>query len=302
MANEPSRLSTIPAAQPAEGDYDAICAAVLRTARGPWFLGEHARRNRNADTDRVLRAIARIQAALQGERSQHAQEALRVELLDIAQTLAPTRAAEIKPEAGKGRPAETGSTATSDIFSAAEHLQDLAWTMRERGLDTTTCEQIEVLASTILSASSLRDPGDRRAQKLGEILPYLEQRVDAMLASTAEQAKAPEQAGASSAGGETAAADAASEPELADFLLEPLPTPSRGSIEGSSDTMASRASPHDNMADIEQELFAAPPTSVATPVTRPAPPAQRPAPQPKLGDPLAALNAMSDEERIALFT
>lgn len=41
-------------------DYEAIQAAVMETARGRWFLAEYARRNRNADTERVLEAIERV--------------------------------------------------------------------------------------------------------------------------------------------------------------------------------------------------------------------------------------------------
>ena len=41
--------------------------------------------------------------------------------------------------------------------------------MREHGLDMATCEHIEILASTILSASWLRDPGDRRARSSAKL-------------------------------------------------------------------------------------------------------------------------------------
>ena len=42
-------------------DYDAIAAAVMETGRGRWFLAEYARRNRQADTEMVLSAIARLE-------------------------------------------------------------------------------------------------------------------------------------------------------------------------------------------------------------------------------------------------
>ena len=50
MSDEAFELSTVPPALPAEADYDAICTAVMATARGRWFLHEYAKRNRNADT------------------------------------------------------------------------------------------------------------------------------------------------------------------------------------------------------------------------------------------------------------
>ncbi|MBJ6126006.1 hypothetical protein [Microvirga splendida] len=41
-------------------DFDTIEAAVMETARGRWFLKEYARRNRNADTVAVLKALERL--------------------------------------------------------------------------------------------------------------------------------------------------------------------------------------------------------------------------------------------------
>jgi hypothetical protein len=46
-------------------DYDAIFAALAASERGRWFLDECGRRRRGADTDLVLAAIGRIEAAMQ---------------------------------------------------------------------------------------------------------------------------------------------------------------------------------------------------------------------------------------------
>src|SRR5271156_3611496 len=66
MADEAFALSPISAraAQPSEQDYDAISEAFMETSRGRWFLGEYAKRNRNADTRMVLDAVARIEQSL----------------------------------------------------------------------------------------------------------------------------------------------------------------------------------------------------------------------------------------------
>ena len=42
---------------PAESDYDDIEAAILDTANGRWFLEEYVKRNRRADTYRLVAAI-----------------------------------------------------------------------------------------------------------------------------------------------------------------------------------------------------------------------------------------------------
>src|ERR1700682_591481 len=71
MADEAFALSPISAraAQPSEEDYDAISQAFMETSRGRWFLGEYAKRNRNADTRMVLDAVARIEETLAAQKN-----------------------------------------------------------------------------------------------------------------------------------------------------------------------------------------------------------------------------------------
>ena len=114
----------------------------------------------------------------------------------------------------------------------------------------------------------------------------------------------------------------------ADFLLEPLP-PNDMPFQATAVTDVEPGA----QAEIEHELFAEPPkadpqgspptarTAIASAVeavaaalaepnapavaaspVAPAPPATSPMPRPAADDPLAALTAMTDEERIALFT
>src|SRR5580698_7177152 len=70
MADEAFALSPISAraARPSEEDYEAISQAFMETSRGRWFLGEYAKRNRNADTRMVLDAVARIEENLAAQR------------------------------------------------------------------------------------------------------------------------------------------------------------------------------------------------------------------------------------------
>ena len=78
------------------------------------------------------------------------------------------------------RPPDPSSTAL-DIVSAAERLRDIAWRMRACGVEPGASDQIEQIAQAILSAPTLRDPADHRAQKLAEVLGYLEHRIDRLL-------------------------------------------------------------------------------------------------------------------------
>jgi hypothetical protein len=193
----------------AQADYDAICAALRDTARGRWFLDEYARRNRSADTRLLLTAIERIEAVVCAERNKQAQQGLRTDLLEMAQAITRTRAevAEIRAEAASPpQPAAGPDDAAAPrprppqaqyVFAAAERIRDVTWAMRGHGFDPSTCDQLEELAASILSASALRDPSDHRASKLSEVLQYLEHRIDALLESCTD--------------GEPAAAEPASE-------------------------------------------------------------------------------------------
>ena len=53
-----------PPADIGDADFDTIEAAVMESARGRWFLAEYARRNRHADTQLLLAALARLEAAI----------------------------------------------------------------------------------------------------------------------------------------------------------------------------------------------------------------------------------------------
>ena len=88
-----------------DSDYAAIEEAVLETARGRWFLAEYARRNRQADTQMLLTAIARLEDVIRGNSGLNAADRLRGGLIDMAKAIAQTRAeiAAIKPPDAGGR-------------------------------------------------------------------------------------------------------------------------------------------------------------------------------------------------------
>jgi hypothetical protein len=307
-------IATMPPGLPADADYDALCEALMASARGRWFLQEYAKRNRNTDTLVVLDAIARVEAVVRGEQAHHATQGMRIELLEMARTIAQTRAdvAEAKPAPAVEVASDPGAT---DIFAAAGRLQEVAWTMRERGLDMAMCDQIADLSSAILSASSLRNPNDGRAQKLGEVLRSLEQRINVMLSAASEppasdgsdDRPAAESAAALPAAvlpfaePEPSLADTA-EPELAsepgELDLDPIPVEQRAAP-------AEAAAPEPPPAP---EPSPAPPPAAAESddfLLAPLPPpgaSAAPAASQSATDPLAALRALTPHERIALFT
>jgi hypothetical protein len=85
MPNEPLALAVIPPDALDDIEYQALCDTLAQSARGRAFLAEYARRNRQADTESLLVAIARIEARLRADASavQRLRDDLRVLLIAI---------------------------------------------------------------------------------------------------------------------------------------------------------------------------------------------------------------------------
>ena len=188
MAEEPFALSTVAPRSEDESDYEAICATVMESARGRWFLEEYARRNRQADTALVLAAIHRLESLIAGGRAGQASAALRAELLEMAKAISRARGQSAASDPlhmeGQTDRSTEYSGMRAEIFATAERIHDVAWTLRERGMDPATCQEIETLASSILTTSSLQGPtppADARIEKLKDVLQYLERRIHTVL-------------------------------------------------------------------------------------------------------------------------
>ena len=67
MGTETSALIRPPPDAVAESDYQSVCEAISASARGRAFLDEYARRNRHADTEVLLAAIERVEARLRAD-------------------------------------------------------------------------------------------------------------------------------------------------------------------------------------------------------------------------------------------
>ncbi len=77
------RAERPPLDTPDEGEYRAFCEALSASARGRAFLAEYARRNRNADTEQLLAAIARLQSLVTGAATPLTAEPVKRELLAL---------------------------------------------------------------------------------------------------------------------------------------------------------------------------------------------------------------------------
>jgi hypothetical protein len=161
MADEVFALSPISAraAQPSEADYDAIQEAFMETSRGRWFLGEYAKRNRNADTKMVLDAVARIEGTLAAQK-QPEPEPERDPLLD--QMLASFRAA--LSEARHAATTAVGDLALEQnlapVRKGARVVREIAWRLREIGADGRICDLIDSQVLVIENAAGKLNSAD----------------------------------------------------------------------------------------------------------------------------------------------
>jgi len=188
-------MSNLPVPSPlTEADYEAIEGAVMETARGRWFLAEYARRNRNADTTMLLKAVDRIEASIGNKRSVEPVDRIRFDLVEMSKAISRTKAeiASIKPDAdhhGKfGEASEeldsvvqATESATSDILACAERIQEMAWTLREQGVESEVCDLLDANATEVYTACSFQDITGQRTRKVIHVLRYLEDRINAMI-------------------------------------------------------------------------------------------------------------------------
>jgi len=159
MADEAFALSPISAraTQPREEDYNAISEAFMETSRGRWFLGEYAKRNRNADTRMVLDAVARIEQTIAAQKNPVPDNSLAEALVAIKAALVEARA--------------SATTALGDLAleenlaparKGARVIREIAWRLREIGADGRICDLIDSQVSAIEAACgkiAATDPG-----------------------------------------------------------------------------------------------------------------------------------------------
>ncbi len=275
-----------PALMPlSEADYDLIEAAVMETGRGRWFLAEYARRNRHSDTMTLLGAIDRLGAAIRGEPSAQAVDRIRLDLFEMAKAIARTKAeiAAIKPDVeDSGKFGEVTAeldsivqateTATSDILAAAEQVQEIAWTLREQGIEPEVCDLINAKATDIYTACAFQDLTGQRTGKVIQVLRYLEGRINAMIDIWGlDGDTAGEKAAVAPADVSTAEDDAQTAAALDRQHAAPATEPLSGPVKSPPSAMGREHAPEMRPVD-------------------------------SLDDPLRPILALSAEEKIALFS
>jgi chemotaxis protein CheZ len=184
-------------ASPKQGlaeDYAALEATLHATPLGRWFLAEYARRNRTPETQLLLDAIGRLEATVLRPQRQTGFATVLAELVELSEAIARTRQeiAQIRPPHHFDAQINTATeeldqiveateTATSEILTAAEEIQEVAWTLREKGTVEEFCDKLDQRAVDIYTACSFQDITGQRTGKVVRALRFIEQRINAMI-------------------------------------------------------------------------------------------------------------------------
>jgi hypothetical protein len=191
MADEVFALSPISAraAQLSEEDYAAIHAAFMETSRGRWFLGEYAKRNRNADTRMVLDAVARIEETLAAQKEAAAVADLREALASIRKSVGEAQAA-----ANAGLDGIALDERLAPIAKGVRIIREISWRWRETGADGRICDILDSQVAAIESSAGQVSLGDARAT-IDQAFAAIEARINEHSGSEAALAEERRQTG-----------------------------------------------------------------------------------------------------------
>src|SRR5215510_4191337 len=186
MADEAFALSPIAArpSLPSEQDYEAIREAFMETSRGRWFLGEYAKRNRNADTRMVLDAVARIEGSLAAQK-QAAAEA------DLTEALAAIRKAvgEAQTSANAGLDGLAFDERLAPIARGVRIIREISWRWRETGADGRICDILDSQVAAIESSAGQISATEARTA-IDHAFAAIEARIDEYSGGDAAPAEA----------------------------------------------------------------------------------------------------------------
>lgn len=179
-------------------EYAALEAALRGTPLGRWFLDKHARQNRTPETQFLLNAIAKLEASVlkpkpeTGSTTMHA--SVQAELAEMREAIARTRAEiaairaphpfdqKLTKNADEfDQLTEATGTATSEILTAAENIQEVSWILREKGIAVELCDTLDQRATDIYTACAFQEITGQRTGKMARALQLVEQRVNAII-------------------------------------------------------------------------------------------------------------------------
>jgi hypothetical protein len=183
MADEIFALSPISARAtlPSEEDYEAIREAFMETSRGRWFLGEYAKRNRNADTRLVLDAVTRIEDTLAAQKQPPPPPPPPD--TGLADALLADALAAIRSALGEARLAASSAVESLDpeqhlatVRKGTRVIREISWRLREIGADGRICDLIDSQLNAIETACGQLTSADPKTA-LGTAFDLIEGRI-----------------------------------------------------------------------------------------------------------------------------
>jgi hypothetical protein len=166
-----TELALTPISEP---EYEAIESAVMETERGRWFLKEYFRRNRNADTNVLLEAIARLEQRME-TRKEPAENSS-----DIKQMAETIEHAQMVIGQSFEEVLDSSERALANVEEAIERIQEAAWSLREEGAPEPLCDDLDRHASDIHNACQFQERASQRLSKMVTTLRHLEERIHMM--------------------------------------------------------------------------------------------------------------------------
>jgi hypothetical protein len=146
MADEAFALSPISAraSLPGEEDYEAISHAFMETSRGRWFLGEYAKRNRNADTRMVLDAVARIEQTVAAQKQAVSESRLTEALAAVRRAVYEAQGAAAAAVQNLGLEENL-----APVHKGSRIIKEISWRWREIGADGRICDLLDSQVTAI---------------------------------------------------------------------------------------------------------------------------------------------------------
>ena len=321
-------LLPLPDMLPESPRSDSAAPDMSAAGRWPGFVTEYpSGGGREADTQRLLATIARLEAAIRKPQPE-VPAALASGLRELAEAVARIEATLSATEAS-----------APNIHFAIEHIQDIAMALRQRDVESSLCDTLEAAIRDVGDAIMRGDAAAACALSAAAMLRNLAGRFNELSAVAAEAAAQAEHASASAT--ESWEAGTNGSPPMANF---PRSSEAQsGSVALAQEAMLPAPLPDMQAAPEKHELSSGPfyrlPLSIPSPIesddgvvatshgvddaddvtatrnepTRNEEPATLTVPQPldvtaapnsraSTNDPLAPLYALSEEELIALFS
>lgn len=160
-------------------DYEAIEQAVMESARGRWFLAEHAKRNRAADTLTLLDALKRIETTVAERPLARASDlaaiaATRADMAAVRNHLLPDGGIIEDPDTVFDTVAAQSKAAAAALMSSIEVLQKIAAGLRTQAPQASECDALDAELGKLQSMAWAQDVQSQRVAKAMTLLNHLE--------------------------------------------------------------------------------------------------------------------------------